>query len=64
VTDEVDKIEFPKMAKIAALVYGTSSTAGSIPLKGFGLWALVLGPTRDERPKTRDRVTRTSISRS
>ena len=27
VTDEVDKIEFPKMAKIAALVYGTAAVS-------------------------------------
>ena len=30
VTDEVDKIEFPKMAKIAALVYGTAARVANL----------------------------------
>ena len=30
VTDEVDKIEFPKMAKIAALVYGTTARVANL----------------------------------
>jgi len=30
VTDEVDKIEFPKMAKVAALVYGTAARVANL----------------------------------
>ena len=30
VTDEVDKIEFPKMARIAALVYGTAARVANL----------------------------------
>jgi len=30
VTDEVDKIEFPKMAKIAALIYGTAARVANL----------------------------------
>jgi hypothetical protein len=30
VTDEVDKIEFPKMARITALVYGTAARLANL----------------------------------
>ena len=43
VTDEVDKIEFPKMAKIAALVYGTAARVANLdhPLRRDNLGARV-----------------------
>jgi hypothetical protein len=48
VTDEVDKIEFPKMAKIAALVYGTAARVANLdhPPQPDNLGALTSSSTR------------------